>query len=244
MAVRQAASLLKYALVLVPGLLWIAVALGARAMWPTTSNAPPLTLPAAATRQLATSLEASAGAAFHVWRDIGSLNSDGSVNAYIEIARGDHRKWEFDMRLNARAVDRIMPKQVGGYPVNYGFVPQTVSYDGDPFDAVVLGPPIEGGTLVRGAIVGLLHMTDEKGLDSKVVLALVGADGRPEHRLTDTDRRHMAHYFSRYKRHEAGKFSTVGGWDTPAQGLAFVRVTHAFFRACARRAETICTLTP
>ena len=50
------------------------------------------------------------------------------------------------MGANRRAMDRTIPAEVGGYPVNYGFVPQTVSYDGDPFDVLVLGPPIEGGT--------------------------------------------------------------------------------------------------
>ena len=63
-----------------------------------------------------------------IWRDTPPTNADGTVNAYIEIARGDRRKWEFDMRANARAIDRMMPEEVGGYPVNYGFVPQTVSY--------------------------------------------------------------------------------------------------------------------
>ena len=79
-----------------------------------------------------------------------------------------------------------MPVDVGGYPVNYGFVPQTISYDGDPFDALVLGPPLPGGRVVRGVIVGLMFMEDEKGLDSKVVLSLTGRDGQPFHELTAT----------------------------------------------------------
>ncbi len=87
----------------------------------------PRELPAAATTQLARSLAASEAHAKHVWRDTPPLNDDGTVNAYIEIARGDRRKWEFDMGANARAIDRVMPEALGGYPVNYGFVPQTVS---------------------------------------------------------------------------------------------------------------------
>ena len=75
------------------------------------------------------------------------------------------------MAANERAIDRVIPENIGGYPVNYGFVPQTVSYDGDPFDILVLGPPIEGGSLVRGAIVGLLLMNDEKGYDAKVIVS-------------------------------------------------------------------------
>jgi inorganic pyrophosphatase len=193
---------------------------------------PPDILPASAATQLVESLDAAAPHSTHVWRDTPPLNDDGSVNGYIEIARGDRRKWEFDMRLNARAIDRVMPEAIGGYPVNYGFVPQTVSYDGDPFDVLVLGPPIEGGRLVRGIIVGLMFMEDEKGLDSKVVISLTGRGGRPLHPLTDAVREEIGNYFRRYKQHEPGAFSKVPGWGSAADGLAYVTATHTFFRAC------------
>jgi len=232
----------RYALALVPGLPWIVIALVVRASAPTTT-APPLTLPGSATRQLANSLALSAPAHSHVWRDVPPINFNGTVNAYIEIPRDDLRKWEFDMRQNARAIDRMMPPDLG-YPVNYGFVPQTISYDGDPFDALVLGPALEGGTLVRGVILGLLHMTDEKGLDSKVVLSMADPYGKPDHDLTDGDRQRIGDYFKRYKRHEPGKFSIVHGWDTRAQGLAFVHTTHAFFRECRREVGSPCRVRP
>jgi inorganic pyrophosphatase len=130
----------------------------------------------------------------------------------------------------------MMPAAVGGYPINYGFVPQTVSYDGDPFDALVLGPPIEGGTLVRGLAVGVMFMEDEKGLDSKVVLSRVDRGGRPLHALTPAEQEHVGGYFTRYKAHEPGAFSRVPGWGSVAEGLAYVTTTHAFFRTCARPA--------
>jgi inorganic pyrophosphatase len=234
---------LKYVVAPLPGLIWIVVAVVVHA-WHPRNDSPPLTLPAAATRQLAGSLRASASTTSHVWRDVPPLNEDGTVNAYIEISRGDLRKWEFDMRSNERAIDRVMPPEVGGYPVNYGFVPQTVSYDGDPFDALVLGPPIEGGTLVRGIAVAVLHMTDEKGLDSKVVLSTVGSDGRPLEALAEDDRERLEDYFGRYKRHERGKFSVVHGWDTRAVGLAFVKATHAFFRECGTKRGSACSVRP
>lgn len=154
------------------------------------------------------------------------------MNAYVEIPRGDRRKWEFDMRRNARAIDRVMPVEIGGYPVNYGFVPQTVSHDGDPFDALVLGPPLPGGRLVRGLIVGLMFMEDEKGLDSKVVLSVPDRDGRPTHQLTAATQELIAGYFRRYKAHEPGAFSHVPGWGSVEQGLAHVTATHDFFLKC------------
>src|SRR5262245_42510755 len=148
------------------------------------------------------------------------------------------------MRANRRAIDRMIPESIGGYPVNYGFVPQTVSYDGDPFDALVLGPPLPDGQFVRGIAVGVMFMEDEKGLDSKVVLSRVDAAGRPLHPLTAADRDEIGGYFSRYKQDGPGTFSKVPGWGSAAQGLDFVRTTHAFFQQCAGRTGQPCTLAP
>ena len=202
----------------------------------------PATLPAQASTQLSRSLEGAARHRSHVWRDTPPLNDDGTVNGYVEISRGDRRKWEFDMGANRRAIDRTIPAEIGGYPVNYGFVPQTVSYDGDPFDVLVLGPAIEGGSLVRGVIVGLMHMEDEKGLDSKVVIAPAGKDGQPRYSLTAAERHRIGGYFDRYKAHETGKFSNVPGWGGAAEGLSYVTTTHAFFTTCRGHEEYSCTL--
>ena len=202
----------------------------------------PTTLPVAATTELTRSFEAAMRHRSHVWRDTPPLNRDGTVNGYIEIARGDVRKWEFDMAANRRAVDRTMPASVGGYPVNYGFVPQTVSYDGDPFDVLVLGPPVDGGSLVRGVIVGLMRMEDEKGLDAKVVISRIGRDRRPLHALTPEEQQRIGEYFRRYKAHEEGKFSKVPGWGDAAEGLSYVTTTHAFFTTCRGHADSSCTL--
>lgn len=198
------------------------------------AGAPPRTLPATATTQLVASLDAAMRHQPHIWRDTPAVNEDGTVNAYVEIPRGEIRKWEFDMKANARAIDRVMPPEIGGYPVNYGFVPQTVSYDGDPFDVLVLGPALPGGELAIGVIVGLMFMEDEKGVDSKIVISPVDRTGRPRYVLTPADRRTIGGYFARYRQHEPGKFSKVPGWGTAADGLAHVQTAHAFFRQCAK----------
>jgi inorganic pyrophosphatase len=217
---------------------WLAIAALPCVLVAQGSGRAPGELPASASTRLAQSLDAAAGHARHLWRDTPALNDDGSVSAYVEISRGDRRKWEFDMRANAPAIDRMIPADVGGYPVNYGFVPQTVSYDGDPFDALVLGPPLRG--LVRGVIVGLMFMEDEKGLDSKVVLSASDGAGRPTHRLTAADRQRIGDYFKRYKQHEPGAFSKVPGWGSIEDGLAHVKITNAFFRQCRARAGQPC----
>jgi inorganic pyrophosphatase len=197
---------------------------------------PPRELPAAAVQRLADGLSASRAQKQNVWRDTAPTNSDGTLNGYIEIPVGERRKFEFDIKSNTRIVDRVMPETLGGYPVNYGFVPQTISWDGDPFDVLVLGPALTGGTVVRGVIVGIMFMEDEKGLDSKVVVSPTDANGRPRHAITPADSNRIGSYFARYKAHEPGKFSRVPGWGTVEEGRAHVTTTHAFFRECRARA--------
>jgi inorganic pyrophosphatase len=207
------------------------------------SGEAPKVLPATATTQLVRSLEAAAPHGRHVWRDSPPMNSDGTVNGYIEISLGDRRKFELDMSKNDRAIDRVISERIGGYPVNYGFVPQTISYDGDPFDVLVLGPALPGGELVRGVIVGLMQMEDEKGLDSKVVLSPIGPNGRATYELTSAIRDEIGGYFRRYKEDEPGKFSRVPGWGSVADGRDYVTTTHAFFQKCRKHAGSACTLT-
>ena len=87
-----------------------------------------------------------------------------------------------------------------------------------------------------------MHMTDEKGLDSKVVVSPLTRDGRPAYPLTPQDQQRIGDYFKRYKLGQPGKFSAVPGWDSPEQGQAYVQMTHAFFRDCRDRSNTACTL--
>ena len=204
-------------------------------------QAPPDVLPVAATLKLRASLKAASAHKTHAWRDTPPFD-DGLVHAIVEIPRGERRKFEFDMAKNAPAIDRVMPETIGGYPVNYGIVPQTIAYDGDPFDVLVLGPPLSPGQLVKGVAVGLMRMEDETGLDSKVVISPAGADGKPLHPLTDAAKQPIEDYFNRYKKDDDDPktFATVPGWGTAADGLAFVRMTHAFFQECEPRAGAVC----
>jgi inorganic pyrophosphatase len=85
-----------------------------------------------------------------------------------------------------------------------------------------------------------MYMEDEKGLDSKVVLSPVAADGRATYDLTPEVRNAIADYFRRYKLNEPGKFSKVPGWGTVAEGRDLITTTHVFFRECPKRTETAC----
>jgi len=183
--------------------------------------------------QLGASLRAAEAHDHHIWRDTPPFNADHTLNVVVEIPAGSLEKREFDMAANAPVLDRILPASLVGYPINYGFVPQTVSYDGDPFDGLVLGPPVSSGVLTRGIIVGLMHMSDEKGSDAKVIVSPVDDAGAPLHALNDDERQRLDAWFSHYKDWEAadGKWSDVTGWGDAADGRAFVERMHAFFRA-------------
>jgi inorganic pyrophosphatase len=197
-------------------------------------------LPAAAATRLTESLKAAASHPSHAWRDTPPFAGGGLVNAYIEIPLGERRKYEFDMRTNRLIIDRVLPADIGGYPVNYGYVPQTMSYDGDPFDVLVLGPALARGQIVQGAIVGLMFMEDEKGLDAKVVISTVDASGAAKYELADGVRERIGGYFEKYKRGDPKTFSKVPGWGTIAEGRWHVETTHTFFLECRERPGEPC----
>ena len=184
--------------------------------------------PAGLTEKVAAYLDAAKPYAQHAWRDMAPLNADGTVNGYVEISRGESTKWEFRIPLNRREVDRMIPETLGGYPINYGFLPQTVSYDGDPADVLFAGPPIEGGKIVRGRIIGFMRMMDTGDLDSKVIITPLDDRGQPLYTLDAADRERIARFFDTYKNHQ-GKATKVTGWGDEAEALTFVKTTAGFF---------------
>src|SRR5918994_5227261 len=108
----------------------------------------------------------------------------------------------------------MIPPALGGYPTNYGFMPRTISYDGDPADVLVLGAALPGGEIVKGRIVGLMQMMDTGDLDSKVVVTPIGTN----HALDTDARSRLEHFFNTYKNHD-GKVTTVTGWGSEADAL-------------------------
>ncbi|MBI0327619.1 inorganic diphosphatase [Burkholderia plantarii] len=140
-------------------------------------------------------------------------------NVIIEIpAQSDPVKYEADKDLGVLVVDRFVGTGMR-YPVNYGFIPQTLSGDGDPVDVLVITPfPLLAGSVVRSRALGMLQMTDESGVDAKLVAVphdkvcpmtanLKSIDDVPEY-LKDQ----IKHFFEQYKALEKGKWVKVEGW--------------------------------
>ena len=143
------------------------------------------------------------------------------VNVIIEIpAHADPVKYEVDKKTGAMFVDRFMTSAMH-YPCNYGYVPRTLSPDGDPVDVLVVTPyPLISGSVVRCRPVAVLKMTDESGDDAKV-LAVPAAKlckgyervSRAED-LPPTLLDQIAHFFEHYKDLEEGKWVRVQGWGS------------------------------
>ena len=142
-------------------------------------------------------------------------------NVVIEIPMNvDSIKYEVDKETSAIFVDRFMSTSMH-YPTNYGYVPKTLSGDGDPVDVLVVTPvPLIPGVVVTCRPVGILMMEDEAGDDAKVlavpipkILSLYRWQ-KPED-MSPARLNTISHFFEHYKDLEPGKWVKVLGWEGP-----------------------------
>lgn len=92
-----------------------------------------------------------------------------AINVVIEIPYGSNIKYEVDKESGAVVVDRVMYGAMF-YPANYGFVPNTLSDDGDPADVLILNEyPLQAGSVMKARLIGVLIMEDESGVDEKLI---------------------------------------------------------------------------
>jgi inorganic pyrophosphatase len=146
-------------------------------------------------------------------------NVPNDINVIIEIpSHSDPVKYEVDKDTGAMFVDRFMGTAMH-YPCNYGYVPQTLSEDGDPVDVLVVTPiPVISGAVIRVRPLGMLCMTDEAGKDSKIVAVpidkLSGLYTQMDsvRDLPKTLLDSIAHFFDHYKDLEPGKWVKIDGW--------------------------------
>jgi len=142
------------------------------------------------------------------------------INVIIEIPTQAHPvKYEVDKETGTMCVDRFMSTAMY-YPCNYGYVPQTLSEDGDPVDVLVITPfPLITGSVIRCRPLGLLKMEDESGIDGKILAVPVDKlthmysnvktlEDLPAQLLAT-----IAHFFEHYKDLEKGKWVKVKGWE-------------------------------
>src|SRR5499426_3647220 len=170
-------------------------------------------------------------------------NVPNEVNVIIEIPmNADPVKYEVDKATGAVFVDRFMSTAMH-YPCNYGYVPKTLSGDGDPVDVLVISPfPLITGVVVRCRPVGMLRMNDEAGEDTKLLAVPIDKltsqyrgirtpKDVPESRLAA-----ITHFFEHYKDLERGKWVKVLGWVGPAAARREILDGIVRFRKAKRRA--------
>jgi inorganic pyrophosphatase len=141
------------------------------------------------------------------------------INVIIEIpSHSDPVKYEVDKATGAMFVDRFMNTAMH-YPCNYGYVPHTLSKDGDPVDVLVVTPvPLISGSVIRCRPVGVLKMTDESGDDAKVLAVPADKLCRIYRKVRDISDvqpellEQIAHFFEHYKDLDEGKWVRVDGW--------------------------------
>lgn len=157
-------------------------------------------------------------------RVVAGKNCPNEINVIIEIpSHSDPVKYEVDKETGAMFVDRFMGTSMH-YPCNYGYVPHTLSDDGDPCDVLVVTPvPLISGSVIEVRPIGVLKMTDEAGEDAKILAVPIDSLSRM-YRDIDTVRDmsrtlldSISHFFEHYKDLEDGKWVRIEGWQGPEE---------------------------
>ncbi|PHR57242.1 MAG: inorganic diphosphatase [Robiginitomaculum sp.] len=146
-------------------------------------------------------------------------NAPTDINVIIEVPLGGEPiKYEMDKESGAMFVDRFLYTSMR-YPCNYGFIPHTLSDDGDPTDVLVVGQrALMPGVVVRARPIGVLLMEDEAGFDEKIVavphtkLTPYYDDIKSYKDLPQVLQDRIPHFFAHYKDLEKNKWVKVIGW--------------------------------
>ncbi|MBT4963961.1 MAG: inorganic diphosphatase [Francisellaceae bacterium] len=154
-------------------------------------------------------------------------NTPQEVNVIIEIpANSEPVKYEVDKDSGRVFVDRFMGTSMR-YPCDYGYVPETLSEDGDPLDVLVLCPqPLIPGSVITTRPVGMLQMTDESGKDCKILAVPINKISPLYSQIHSPQDVHphtlsrIAHFFEHYKDLEDGKWVKIEAWEGPEQAIA------------------------
>ncbi|SDB08604.1 inorganic diphosphatase [Belnapia rosea] len=156
-------------------------------------------------------------------------NPPEDINVVVEVAiGGEPIKYEMDKEAGTLVVDRFLYTPMR-YPGNYGFVPHTLSDDGDPIDVLIANTrPIVPGAVINVRPVGVLKMEDDGGIDEKIIAV-------PSTKLTRRYEKvanysdlpqitldQIKHFFEHYKDLEPGKWVKITGWGDAAEARQLI----------------------
>jgi inorganic pyrophosphatase len=167
-------------------------------------------------------------------------NPPHDVNVIVEVPVGGQPiKYEMDKEAGTLVVDRFLYTPMS-YPGNYGFVPHTLSEDGDPIDVLIANTrPLVPGCVINVRPIGVLVMEDNAGQDEKVIaVPSPKLTKRYEHvhefsDLPEITLQQIQHFFEHYKDLEPGKWVKIGDWMGAADARRLI--TEAIERAAATK---------
>ena len=156
-------------------------------------------------------------------------NPPFDINVIVEVPiGGEPIKYELDKASGTMIVDRMLYTSMN-YPGNYGFIPHTLSNDGDPIDVLIANSqPIISGAVCNCRPVGVLYMKDEAGGDEKIIAVpsdkvspiyrkIVNYSDLPEMLLSE-----IAHFYHHYKDLESGKWVKIDRWGDAAEARSMI----------------------
>lgn len=151
-----------------------------------------------------------------------------NIDAIIEIEKGSNLKYEYDNNKKILRLDRILSTSMT-FPFNYGFIPGSLSSDGDPLDVILISEyKIMPGTIINTKIIGYLDMEDEKGKDEKIICVPSNNVDIYYNKYTDIDslekctKDKIKHFFKYYKDLENNKWVNIGDFYNKNEAIKVV----------------------
>jgi inorganic pyrophosphatase len=163
-----------------------------------------------------------------------SAGPEEPLTCVVEIPKGSRNKYEYDLELGAIKLDRFVSASVV-YPTDYGFIPETLSLDGDALDVLVcVSEPTFPGCVVLARPIALLEMEDEHGIDPHVLSVPIADPGWNQlERLEDLPAQlaaEIGHFFAVYKDLDDKRCSTVCGWRDRGAALLEIEESRRRYR--------------
>ena len=154
------------------------------------------------------------------------------VNCIIEIPKGTNTKYEYDENLNIFKLDRCLVSSLQ-YPINYGFIPQTIALDNDPLDVLVFNhDPIDRGVLVSCRVLGVLGFIDGGEVDNKLIAVPDWSPKEKYKTLSDIETEHLKIFRQFFKIYKIDRKSSteVGQWQGKPKAMNILQDAHKRWR--------------
>ena len=165
----------------------------------------------------------------HLVNDIPTTHDDyDHVNCIIEIPKGTNTKYEYDENLNVFKLERCLVSSLQ-YPINYGFIPQTIALDNDPLDVLVFNhDPIDRGTLVSCRALGMLGFEDGGEIDNKLIAVPHWSPKDKYSKLHDIESSHLKIFRQFFKIYKVDKKTDtkVGDWKSSSFAMKTLKDSH------------------